>query len=107
MKTKPILWLLMAMTSLAIAGPLGYTFNRTNNTITFTYVETAGVNYSLVRHDIRSNYYDVLTNWNATVSGTNTFTIDPNEVNDEYRELPFRPSGAYWFYIAEYVFPPR
>jgi hypothetical protein len=105
MKTGIAILLIVVALTARGGGILSQSYNRTNNTITFKYVETRFVHYNLIRYDIRHNYYDTFTNWNATVSGTNTFTINPDEVTLDYAEIGFKPSGAYWFYIWEQTFP--
>lgn len=97
MKKKLIALLLLATLSVQ-ALTLQWTFNRSNNTFTFSVPVKAGRNYSLARYDIKNDYYDVYTNWTATVTGTNTFVVDPLIPSDEDQPTP---SGQCYFYIVE------
>ncbi len=83
---------------------LKWTFNRTNNTITFTFPVTNNWYYTLVRYDIKNKYYDSPTNWMSTVTGIVTFTIDPFAIHPDNEGMP-TPSGQCLFYMVKQTYP--
>ena len=81
---------------------VNYSFNRTNNTLNLSFPVKKGFNYSVVRYDIKNDWYDVYTNFDATVTCTNVCAVNPLVRSDVGQPTP---SGQCYFYVVEQNWP--
>ena len=96
MKIKLIVCGLISAMSV-IASDLKISLNSTNGQLQVSYPVVKGMNYSLVRVDMNTQYSDTFTNWTSTFTGTNTFSINPMIPSDEDQPMP---SGQCYFYMV-------
>lgn len=94
---KKLTALLVLCAFVATAG-VTIAIKREGNNVRIEHLAQAGKNYSVVRYDINTGYYDTVTNYTASTNGLTSVLVDPNVPSDEDQPTP---SGQCMFYLVE------
>jgi hypothetical protein len=94
-----VIGLILALSVASARGAeLRWSFNPTNQLITFSFQVKSNASYSVVRRDMNTEYYDVVTNTLSTSNGVLTCIVNPLAPSDEDQPTP---SGQCLFYLVE------